>query len=235
MKNKKLIGFYNYTVILTYIGLASTVIGMTQAIGGRFRIAIVCLALSGLCDMFDGKIARSKKNRTEEEKLFGMQIDSLCDVICFGVYPAMICWLLGVRGLIGWILLCFYCICSVIRLAYFNVLETKRQQQEEGANKYYHGLPITSMAIVLPLVFLLQIFISSQLFIYVLYFSLFIVGFLFITDFRLKKPNNMILTILVLVVAVAVVIMILYSTYRIPKWSFPNTGFFDWLRNAVRG
>jgi len=92
-KKRKLIGVYDYTVILTYIGLCCSVIGMTQAIDGRFRIAIVCLALSGLCDMFDGKIARSKKNRTDEEKLFGMQIDSLCDVICFGVYPAMICWL----------------------------------------------------------------------------------------------------------------------------------------------
>lgn len=234
MGKKKFIGFYDYTVVLTYVGLACTVIGMTQAIGGRFRIAIVCLALSGLCDMFDGKIARSKKNRTEEEKLFGMQIDSLCDVICFGIYPAMICWLLGVRGIIGWILLCFYAICSVIRLGYFNVLETKRQQEEDGANKYYHGLPITSMAIVLPLVFLLQVFISNRLFIYVLYVSLFVVGLLFIVDFRLKKPSNTMLVCLVLIVAVAVVVMILFSTYRIPKWSFPNTGFFDWLSHFVR-
>lgn len=234
MKNKKkLIGFYDYTVVLTYIGLASTVIGMTQAIDGRFRIAIVCLALSGLCDMFDGKIARSKKNRTDEEKLFGMQIDSLCDVICFGVYPAMICWLLGVRSIVGWILLCFYCICSVIRLGYFNVLETKRQQEEDGANKYYHGLPITSMAIVLPLVFMLQVFISNVVFICVLYLSLFVVGLLFVVDFKLKKPSNMVLAVLVFVVAVAVIIMILFSTYHIPKWSFPNTGFFDWLSRAV--
>ena len=186
-KKKKFIGCYDYTVVLTYIGLSVSVIGMTQAIDGRFRTAILCLALSGLCDMFDGKIARSKKNRTEEEKLFGMQIDSLCDVICFGAYPAMICFLLGVRGLFGWLLICFYCICSVIRLGYFNVLETKRQQVEEGANKYYHGLPITSMAIVLPLIFMLQVFISNAAFIVVLHISLLVVGLLFIVDFRLKK------------------------------------------------
>lgn len=232
-KKRRFIGFYDYTVVLTYIGLSISVIGMTQAIDGKFRSAIVCLALSGLCDMFDGKIARSKKNRTEEEKLFGMQIDSLCDMVCFGVYPAMICWLLGVKGFVGWAVICFYCICSVIRLGFFNVLETKRQREEEGANKYYHGLPITSMAIVLPLVFMIQVFVSTAVFMCALYLSLFLVGLLFIWDFKLKKPNNMVLTILVLVVAAAVVIMILFSQFHIPKWKFPNIGFFDWLSRSV--
>lgn len=234
-KKKRFIGVYDYTVILTYISLSITVIGMTQAIEKHFKIAIVCLALSGLCDMFDGKIARTKKNRTDEEKMFGVQIDSLCDVVCFGVYPAMICWLLGVKGTIGWLLICFYCICSVIRLAFFNVLETKRQQEEDGANKYYHGLPITSMAIVLPLVFMIQTFISDDLFQIVLHLTLVVVGILFVWDFKLKKPNNTQLTLLVLVVAVAVIIMILFSRYKLPQWNFPNTGFFDWLRDLVVG
>ena len=75
--------------------------------------------------MFDGKVARSKKDRTDDEKAFGIQIDSLCDVVCFGIFPAMICYLLGVRGPIGLLLIAFYCINSVIRLAYFNVMEAK--------------------------------------------------------------------------------------------------------------
>ncbi len=93
-----MIGFYDYTVVLTYISLMSSVFGMTQAIEGRYKTAIVCLAISGLCDMFDGKIARTKKNRTYDEKLFGVQIDSLCDVICFGAFPAVICYVLVVIG-----------------------------------------------------------------------------------------------------------------------------------------
>ena len=76
-----MIGFYNYSVILTYISLLSSVFGMTQAIHGRFKAAVFCLALSGLCDMFDGKIARSMKNRTEDEKSFGIQIE-LCHTAC---------------------------------------------------------------------------------------------------------------------------------------------------------
>ena len=90
-----MIGVYDYTVVLTYVSLAISVTGIMFAFNGHFRIAILCLALSGLCDMFDGKIARTKKDRTDDEKAFGIQIDSLCDVICFGVFPALICYLLG--------------------------------------------------------------------------------------------------------------------------------------------
>ena len=214
------LGIYDYTVILTYISLGISVFGITRALEGDFKIAIFCLALSGLCDMFDGKIARSKKNRTDDEKLYGVQIDSLCDVVCFGIFPALICFLIGVRGPVGNLGIGYYCICSVIRLAFFNVLETRRQQVEEGANKYYHGLPITSMAIVLPLVFMLQVFISDCVFVIVLYFALAIVGTLFIVDFKLKKPDNKTLVFLVLLVAVAVIIVVVFSKYRVPKPHF---------------
>ena len=93
-EKQDMLGFYDYTVVLTYISLVISVFGMTRALAGDFKVAILCLALSGLCDMFDGKIARTKKDRTEDEKKFGIQIDSLCDVVCFGVFPALICYCL---------------------------------------------------------------------------------------------------------------------------------------------
>lgn len=210
-----MIGFYDYTVLLTYISLLCSVFGITQAIDGRFRTAIVCLAISGLCDMFDGKIARTKKDRTDDEKLFGIQIDSLCDVICFGVFPTVLCYILGVRGILGGIVIGYYCVCSVIRLGFFNVLETNRQMKEDGANKYYHGLPITSITIILPIVFLLSFVISACAFKWVLLAMLFIVGTLFILNFKLKEPTNKQLTVLVMIVAVIVSIILLYSDYRV--------------------
>ena len=152
----RFIGFYDYTVILTYMSLISSVFGITQAIHGDYKQAIFCLAFSGICDAFDGRVARSKKNRTEDEKAFGIQLDSLCDVICFGVFPALICYLLGVRGTLGLFLVFFYCTCAVIRLAFFNVLEANRQKTEGGCNKEYRGLPVTSIAFILPLTFWLQ-------------------------------------------------------------------------------
>ena len=61
-----MIGFYNYTVLLTYLGLTSSVAGMMFAVNGWFRTAVLCLAISGLCDTLDGKVARMKKDRTED-------------------------------------------------------------------------------------------------------------------------------------------------------------------------
>ena len=87
-----MLGFYDYTVILTYLSLASSLCGMFCAFSGHLHWAIFCLALSGLFDTFDGKVARTKRNRTEDEKNFGIQIDSLCDIVCFGVYPVILCY-----------------------------------------------------------------------------------------------------------------------------------------------
>jgi CDP-diacylglycerol--serine O-phosphatidyltransferase len=210
-----MIGFYDYTVVLTYISLMSSVFGMTQAISGRFRTAIACLAISGFCDMFDGKIARTKKSRTYDQKLFGMQIDSLCDVVCFGVFPAMLCYVLGVRGILGEIVIAYYCVCSVIRLGFFNVIETNRQMKEDGANKYYYGLPITTITIVLPLVFLLNFFVSAYIFKWALQITIFLVGTLFIINFKLKKPSSKQLYLLIIIVACAVLMILLFSKYNI--------------------
>lgn len=196
------LGFYDYTVVLTYISLGISVFGITMALEGNFRMAIFCLALSGLCDMFDGKIARTKKNRTEDVKNFGIQIDSLCDVVCFGVFPAMICYCLGVNTPAGVAALIFYSIASVIRLAYFNVTEAKRQTQTEENRKYYQGLPITSMAIILPFLYLMRRYYMIH-FLIVIHIAVIIVGLLFILNIKVKKPQNPVRILLVVVVALA--------------------------------
>ena len=87
-----MLGFYNYTVILTYISLCSAVTGIFTAIAGNGHpfVGTCCLLISGLCDSFDGIVARKKKDRTEAEKKFGIQIDSLVDLIAFGVLPCAI-------------------------------------------------------------------------------------------------------------------------------------------------
>ena len=210
-----MIGFYDYTVILTYVSLASSVIGMTQAIHGRFKVAVVLLAFSGLCDMFDGKIARTKKNRSDDAKAFGIQIDSLCDVVCFGAFPALICYLLGVRGFLGMTVIALYCVASVIRLAFFNVMEMNNALITEEGEKFYRGLPITSMAVALPLVFMIQFFVPDRVFVVCLYLLLLVVGLLCIVDFRFRKPSNLTLAFLVSAITAALVLMLLYTRYPI--------------------
>ncbi|MDY3285195.1 MAG: CDP-alcohol phosphatidyltransferase family protein [Eubacteriales bacterium] len=148
-----LIGYYNPSVILTYIGLASSVWGIFLAVEGFVLPALLCLLVSGVCDMFDGRIAR-RIPRSDDEKSFGIQIDSLCDLICFGVFPAVIAWSLGVRGFLGAVILALYILTAVIRLGYFNVSEAKRQSETAEPRHFYQGLPVTSAAVLLPLIYL---------------------------------------------------------------------------------
>jgi len=223
----RFIGFYDYTVILTYISLLSSVFGMTQAIHGDYKAAIFCLAFSGACDAFDGRIARTKKNRTEEEKAFGIQLDSLCDIVCFGVYPALICYLLGMRGMLGLTIAFFYCLCAVIRLAFFNVMEEKRQKTEGGSNKVYRGLPVTSISFILPLTFWLQFLLSEKAFLLLIHIVLLLVGFLFILDFPVRKPDMRSILAMIALLFVTVAVIYAYTKFRIPNTDDRTSGILD--------
>ena len=199
-----MIGFYSYTVVLTYLGLASAAMGMILTFQGFAKYALFCLAFSGLCDMFDGKVARLKKDRTEDEKRFGIQIDSLCDVVCFGAFPMILCYSIGMRGPAGISILVFYLIAGVIRLAFFNVMEEKRQDETDEARKSSQGLPITSIAIILPLFCTLRPLLGHR-FLSELHICILTVGLLFIINFPLRKPGWKMLTLLVAIVSCALI------------------------------
>ena len=219
-----MIGFYDYTVVLTYISFTSSIIGIFCAVTGHPKWAVFCLALSGLCDMFDGKIARTKKNRTEDEKQFGIQIDSLCDVVCFGVFPIVLCYELGMRRIYSMAILVLYGLAGVIRLGYFNVMETKRQQETSENRKYYQGLPITSMSVVLPLLFVVSLILPGyHWFLYALQITVAVVGILFVADFKFRKPTNKELAVLVGIVGVAVLFILFYNG---GWWEFCRARFF---------
>ncbi|MBQ3565808.1 MAG: CDP-alcohol phosphatidyltransferase family protein [Oscillospiraceae bacterium] len=184
-----MIGFYNYTVILTYIGLASAVTGIYFAMDGKpVVISVIALLISGLCDMFDGKIARTRQ-RTDAEKKFGIQIDSLCDLICFGLLPGAIGWAVGMREIYHYFILIFFTLAAVIRLAYFNVMEEERQKKTKDVRKTYEGLPVTSVALIMPLVYGFRKNIGNEVFSDVYAIVMLIVGIAFITRFKVKKPQ----------------------------------------------
>lgn len=145
----KLVGYYNRSVYLTYLGLASSMLGMTLAVKGRVEAALSCLLFSGLCDMFDGTVAQHTP-RSEAEKKFGIQIDSLCDVICFCAFPALMSYTLGAQSVWALLSMAFFVTCGVIRLGYFNVQEEMRQQQTSEKRTSYRGLPVTTTALIFP-------------------------------------------------------------------------------------
>ena len=145
-----MIGFYNYTVILTYMSLLSALLGTHFAFSQNYVLALFCLMMCGFFDSFDGIVARSKKDRTDEEKKFGIQIDSLVDLVSFGVFPALIAYSMGFTEPWCFLLFAIYTLGAVIRLGYFNVVEETRQQQTTEKRKFYQGLPVTSSSLISP-------------------------------------------------------------------------------------
>jgi CDP-diacylglycerol--serine O-phosphatidyltransferase len=108
--------------------------------------AFILLPLALLCDVLDGYVARLNKRR---QSVLGADLDSLADVISFGVAPAMLGFTLGLRG--GWdmLLLTYFVICGVSRLARFNVTAVALADADTGKVKYFEGTPIpTSIVIV---------------------------------------------------------------------------------------
>ena len=148
---QKLLGYYNYTVILTYIGMLTGFIGIVYAFENNVFGAVICLMIAGFCDMFDGTIA-STKERTQQEKCFGIQIDSFSDLICFGALPAIIVYSQNREKDIILAICALYLLCALIRLAYFNVDEQERQQNSDTSREIYYGLPVTLSALFLPVV-----------------------------------------------------------------------------------
>ncbi len=184
-----MIGFYNYSVILTYIGLSFSVVGITLAISGNFTFALICLLASGFCDMFDGRIARAMPNRTELEKNFGIQIDSLCDLICFSVFPAIFGYCLGGNIVLRTVSSVMIILAAVIRLGYFNVMEQKRQCETQEKMHRYVGLPVTSTALILPVVYLAKDKIGEQLFPIFFQCTLMVLSIMFLAKIEVKKPG----------------------------------------------
>ncbi len=185
----RFIGVYDYTVWLTYLSLASAMVGLIQTGRGNLKFAVFCLMFSGFCDMFDGMVARTKKDRTQDEKNFGIQIDSLVDVIAFGVLPAAVFYACGVQSVAGIAILVFYVTCGVSRLGFFNVLETKRQAnpEESACLKSYRGMPITTSAMITPLVCAVSWILPAQIRPWLYHIAPALMGFLFILDVEIPK------------------------------------------------
>lgn len=210
-----IIGYYNYTVILTYMSLVSSVTGLFFTFYGHLNIGILCLALSGLFDAFDGRVARTKKDRTLDEKRFGIQIDSLCDLVSFGVFPVVLCWYSGMNTPVGMVILVLYALAGMIRLAYYNVLEEKKNNDDEDAEtceggdgrRYFHGMPITSISVGLPVVYVTSPLLGEY-FGVVLHIVMLVAMLLFVIDFNFPKPTTRELAALIIVVAVAVAFVV---------------------------
>lgn len=199
-----MIGFYNYTVILTYVSLLISAVGIGFAVTGDPFTALLCLLASGICDMFDGKIARTRKKSTEEEKRFGIQLDSLCDIVCFGVLPASVAVSMTAGAdlcdrIAVWAVSGLYILCALIRLAYFNVTEETRQATEGGRRTHFMGVPVTTAAVIFPLAYALSVLAPAPLSPWLYPALILITAVAFITPVKVRKPHTVGLAVLGLI------------------------------------
>lgn len=201
-----MLGFYNYTVILTYIGMLTGFYGVALTMSGDRTMALICLMVAGICDMFDGKIASTMTTRTKQEKRFGIQIDSLSDLICFGVLPAIIVYQAN-TGTIRFIPSGLYLLSALIRLAWFNVDEEERQERDAKSRRVYYGLPVTLSAAIIPIVMgLCGRFgwdagrIGE--------WTLLAMAFAFLTPFQLKKPKFSQMVIMLIIGVIGVLLLL---------------------------
>jgi archaetidylserine synthase len=143
-------------------GLLCAVLGIFYAILGKFPVAIIAILWAVVFDWADGIIARHIKGRTDHQRAFGGQLDSLIDVVSFGVFPAI--FLLSYGQFNPWFLPGAFLIVatSVIRLSYFNIFGLID-------NKTYMGLALDNNVIILAFVFLFEGFINQSIFSIVLY------------------------------------------------------------------
>ena len=223
-----MIGFFDYTTLLTYLSLISAVVGTVVSLSGAGHpfIGAFFLLFCGLCDAFDGKVARTKTNRTEREKNYGIQIDSLSDLVAFGVLPGCIGAAMYRRltlsqgnalhedyNILVYTIIALYALAALIRLAYFNVTEMERQQEEGGARKTYTGLPVTSSALIFPTILLVHYLLDRDI-TPVYLAAMLITAFAFLSKFKVIKPGLRGILIMIGIGLVECIILIIFLSVR---------------------
>lgn len=210
---KFFVGFYHYGVLLTYLSVAAGVVGIALSVAVNPFWGVVCLLVSGLCDAFDGAVASTRKDRSRYDRLFGAQIDSLSDLVAFGVAPVFIGFGLGMREWYYLPLFCVFVLCALIRLAYYNVTEETRT---EGKRTSFEGLPVTNVAVGLPIFYLIATMFTtiSPLAVKLIMTGAYaLIAFLFVFRFRMPKAGPRGLLIAVGVVTVLVIGLSLLKVY----------------------
>lgn len=199
------IGKWNKSVITTYLGLMFSILGIYLSFIGRTHYAFSCLIMAGICDMLDGTIARKCK-RDESEKQFGIELDSLVDVISFLMFPIVIFFNEGLNKIYFVPLYILFATCGVARLAFFNI--TLEEENKNVPVKYYRGLPVTCSALVFPIMYLISLLLPASIYIIYMTVVMFIVSILYILDFKLRKPSPKIYPLIIFIGIIELVLFI---------------------------
>lgn len=168
--------------LCSLVGLFFALLAIFFAFNSLFPATMIALILAVFFDWSDGIIARKMKNRTKQQAEFGGQLDSLIDIVSFGVCPAVI--LLSYGGFNPWFFPGAFLIVAagVLRLSYFNVFGLV-------GNSTYKGMAIDNNGIILVFIFLFDGVIEPPQFTYLLYGCILIMAFLNVAPIRTPKPK----------------------------------------------
>jgi len=184
MNNKKQPGMLTFAKdlpnICSLLGLLSTVIGIYFAIKGNFPASIIAVLWAVLFDWYDGIIARKMKNRTKAQGVFGGQLDSMIDIVSFGVLPAIL--LLSYGNYNIWFIPGAFVIIAIsaIRLSYFNIYGLID-------SKTYKGLALDNNVLILAFVFLFESFFTHEAFSIIIYTILMLLSALSLSSIPTPK------------------------------------------------
>ena len=198
-----LLGHLDLATFLTLAGISLSVLAVVFTARGSLAAGVICFMYAGLCDLFDGFVAR-RTTRTKAQAAFGLQIDSMADMAAFGVAPAFIALSLGLTSPVEIMALIFYVCCAAMRLAYFNVHGTT----EDGKRSYYTGLPVTYSALIFPVLLLFATAPNEPPLLWLIHAFFWVVGALFVLRIPVPKPGGIFYVIFPLV---AVVLTIIWS------------------------
>jgi CDP-diacylglycerol---serine O-phosphatidyltransferase len=155
LENRKIISFVNDAAnIVSLIGLFFSTLGIYCVLTNYFRLAMICVLWSIFFDWTDGVVARKNCNRTQEQKRFGKELDSLIDIISFGVFPAL--FLLSyVKYNVYFIPLAFLVLATAaIRLSFFNIFGL-------SDSEHYIGLALDNNLLLLALIFVFEMIVPA--------------------------------------------------------------------------
>lgn len=153
---ERILGFYNYTVIATLVGLLISLIGIGFAVFWRIpEVSAYMLLLAGGVHLVDGKIAKTR-TLTPEEASFGRTLDLISDLTAFVFLPLAIGFSTGMETAWFWPFMGIYALAAVIRLSFLYVTDEERKISGSRHRKVHIGLPLSSIALILPVLLLLK-------------------------------------------------------------------------------
>lgn len=218
------IGFINLANVITLGGLCSAAIAIFSAANHNYCLALTFFLIAGICDMTDGTAARkSKKSRTDRVKVYGIQLDSLCDMVSFGVTPCLISWFLGYDSFLDIIVYLLFFIASATRLAYFNTLT---MENKDLSSKHFIGMPIPfSCFSTAFLMMLLSFGISPSAMAWAFRFVFLLVAMLYVLRVKIPKPPLKIAAIFGGIIAVVYIIAMI-------RWA--GNGVTESIENYIK-